>query len=154
MAKKLTPIEFLERHWRETEAVERFFRDKKELRYAELRRRLFFNTNSQLQPNATPELRHETQLTRILKAMCEADRLNRITKDRQVYYRIHEGSGFDETLNRRIAIDSSYFNEVLHDKAILEERLTRSEDRIYQLNIEIGRLTSENLELKDKLREG
>jgi hypothetical protein len=161
MAKKLSDWEFLDRHWRETEVVLSLFKNKKELQYAEIRKKLSLDNRSRRERNLRNKgedeseeliLNHETQLMRILKALCGANIIKKISKDKKVYYRISPvKSDSEEKPRHRIGIDTSYLNDIMEDNKRLEEQLESSKNRIYELNIEIGKLTKENIELKERL---
>ncbi|MFQ5800762.1 MAG: hypothetical protein ACE5HH_03455 [Candidatus Hydrothermarchaeales archaeon] len=164
MAKKLNSWEFLDRHWQETEAVLSLFKDKQELRYAEIRRRLFLDSRSRRERNFQEEkkngptelmIKHETQLMRILKALCSASVVKKITKANKVYYRLALPKPDVEEiiLRSRIARDASFLDEIMENKKSLEKQLESSKNRIYELNLEIGKLVRENIELKAKLDE-
>jgi hypothetical protein len=150
MAKKLSPEEFLNRHITETDTILSLFKKEKELRYSDLRKKIFFPVKSS---QVQPALKHETQLIRILKGMCGASLLEKKNIGNKIFYCRHASNTVVEELifRSKILRDSSYIKEMLESKLTLESQLESAKKRIYELNIEIGRFITENIELKEKL---
>jgi hypothetical protein len=161
MAKKLNPTEFLDRHLHEVDEVLSLFSNIEEMQYSEIRKRLsldrksILNRRSKNQPEndiADLGIKHETQLMRVLGALCHAGLLDKKSMEKKVYYHLNlsQKSADEIKLRSRILKDPSFINEMIENKEQLEKQLENYKNRIYELNLEIGKHINENIELKDQ----
>jgi hypothetical protein len=162
MARKLSVLEFLDRHWREREEVVGLFNGNRELRYSDMRKKLTLDNRSrrenQLEDNDSENpgnglIRHETELIRLLKAMCKASILEKRKNGKKAFYRLRDSKADSKIFRSsdRIAVNLNVFDELVKNKEELDTQLKTSKNRIYELNLEIGKLTAENIELRDHI---
>jgi hypothetical protein len=158
MARKLSATEFLDRHLKDIDTILALFKNKEELQYSEIRRKLSLDRKSKLEKvnfsiEKTDSLTHETQLMRILKALCASKILEKIPRDKKVFYQISKPKqDIDEIrLKNKLTNDANFINETLGQKEALEKQIESLENRIYELNLEIGKHIRDNIELKEQL---
>ncbi len=146
MAKKLNATEFLDRHWREADIITGLFNGSSELQYSQIRKKLGLNGQSE---SNCEFIRHETQMTRILKALCSSGVLKKKKKGHKTFYTLQNTNiELKDSHKCRIAVDKSDFEDMIIKNKELEDELIVLKNRVYELNLEIGRLISENIELK------
>jgi hypothetical protein len=159
MARKLSVLEFLDRHWREREEVVGLFNGNRELRYSDMRKKLTLDNRSRMKnrlevnDSSNGLIRHETELIRLLKAMCKASILEKRKNGKKAFYRLRDSKADSKIFRSsdRIAVNLNVFDELVKNKEELDTQLKTSKNRIYELNLEIGKLTAENIELRDHI---
>jgi hypothetical protein len=162
MAKKLSGSEFLNRHLGNVDSVLSLFKGDETLQYAKIRRSLSLDRKSRLErkPNGGSEtagnglkLDHETQLIRILNALCENGLLKKTTNAHKVFYKLISSKHVIEEIRLRNQIfnDPTFLNQILEDRAELAKQLESFKSKVYDMNLEIGRFISENIDLKEEL---
>jgi hypothetical protein len=162
MAKKLSPTEFLDRHLHEVSEVVGLFNKIDEMQYSEIRKKLsldrksIINRRSENQPEKEIFdliIKHETQLMRVLTTLCNAGLMDKKTMEKKVYYHINlsKKSANEIKFRSRILKDPSFINELIESREQLEKQLEKYKNRIFELNLEVGKHINENIELKNRI---
>jgi len=161
MAIKLSPTEFLDRHVKEVDAILSLFEQEKTLQYAEIRKRLSLDLQSQRErgkqikegnkPKDLP-IKYETQLMRILNTLCDALILEKIP-GKKVYYNliIPKNVAAEIAFRNRVRIDEDFFHSIMEDKRQLEEKHERCQNRNNELISKISEQRIEIIDLKQQL---